>query len=152
MMDNQVEMVDKEHQDLEVVLDSVSIYQDPLVHVEIKEKKDHQESLVVLVVMAMMEPQDLEERTANMHHRVSQVYPVNQEHLVEMVNQGSQEYLVGKVTEEKPMDWKNMKVKLHMVLNMFTLNYKAAVITNVSALHLMTLPHVHHMERCVINI
>ena len=104
MMENQVMMVKKENKDLRAFQEDASTYQDPPVNLGKKEIKENQESLVLLEKMAILEPQDLKENAANMHHLASQANLVNQESLVKMVNQENQEYLVVRDKKGKPLD------------------------------------------------
>ena len=104
MMENQVMMVKKENKDLRAFQEGASTYQDPPVNLGKKEIKENQESLVLLEKMAILEPQDLKENAANMHHLASQANLVNQESLVKMVNQENQEYLVVRDKKGKPLD------------------------------------------------
>ena len=61
LMEYQVQMVYQGFQDLEVVLENVTLVKALLVNVEIKETKDQKDHLALLVKMAMMEFLDLEE-------------------------------------------------------------------------------------------
>ena len=157
MMESQVMMVNRENEDLQAILESVLIYQDPLVDLDKKEIEEHQERLVLLVKMATLELLDLRENAANMHHLASQATLVDQENLVKMVNQDSQEYLVIRDRKEKLSDWKKLKIKLKMVSNLFVHNYVTVaiemvmdmVVVSVLLMILMMKSHVHHMERCV---
>ena len=118
-MENLVMVVHQEQRDLQDILESASIYQVLLVDPEKKEIKENQESLVLLAIMAILEPPDLMENLANMHHLVSQVFLVNREGLVKMAVQDSQEYLVEKDRKAELLDWKNFKTKSLMASNHF---------------------------------
>ena len=157
LMENQVKMVKKENRDPQAILENASIYQADLLTLDQKEIKENQESLVLLVKMAILDHKDLKENAANMHHLASQAIPVNQENLVKMANQGNQEYLVEKDRKVKLLDWKKLKIKLKMASNLFVHNYKIVVIETAlmdmanathPMIHLMILiTYVHHMER-----
>ena len=156
MMESQVMMVNRENEDLQAILESVLIYQDPLVDLDKKEIEEHQERLVLLVKMAILELLDLKENAANMHHLASQATLVDQENLVKMVNQDSQEYLVTRDRRAKLLDWKKLKIKLKMASNLFVHNYVTVavemvmhMVVSVLLMILMMKSHVHHMERCV---
>ena len=158
MMENQVLMVNKENEDLQAILESVYMYQDPLVDLDKKEIEEHQENLVPQAKMAILELLELKENAANMHHLASQATPVDQENLVKMVNQEHQEYLVERDKKAKLLDWKKSKIKLKMVSNLLNHNCVTVVIEMiinivVSVIHLMMKKsHVHHMERCVFMV
>ena len=160
LMENQVKMVKKENRDPQAILENASIYQADLLTLDQKEIKENQESLVLLVKMAILDHKDLKENAANMHHLASQAILVNQENLVEMASQGNQEYLVGKDRKVKLLDWKKLKIKLKMASNLFVRIYKIVVIEIglmdiINVIHTMThlmilTTYVHHMERSVL--
>jgi len=77
---------------------------------------------VPLAKMAILELLDLKENAANMHHLASLANPVNQESPVPMANQENQEYLVVRDRKGKPLNWKNLRIKLLMTSNLFARN------------------------------
>ena len=104
LMENQVKMVKKENKDPQAILGSVLIYQAHLLTLGQKEIKENQESLVLLVKMAILGHKGLKENAADMHHLASQAFLVNQENLVRMANLGNQAHLVRKDRKVKLLD------------------------------------------------
>ena len=122
LMESQVKMVKKENRDPQAILENVSIYQAHLLILDQKEIKEYQESLVLLVKMALPDHRDLKENAADMHHLASQAFLVNQENLVRMANLGDQAHLVRKDRKAKQLDCRNLKTKLKMASNLFSHN------------------------------
>jgi len=111
MMENPVKMVNKEKRDLKASLEGALTSQDLLVNLEKKEIKEHQESQVLLVKMALLDHPDKKENAANIHHLANQVNLANQDNLVKMVNQENQESLVVRDRRAKLLDWKDLKIR-----------------------------------------
>ena len=120
-MENKVMMANKENKGQQVIQENVSTYLEFL-DLEKKEIGENQVSVVFPAEMVSLEPPDLKEDVADLHGPVGQADQVNQESPVKMVNQENQEFLVVRDRKGKPLNWKNLRIKLLMVSNLFARN------------------------------